>query len=135
MWVNFALGKGSIAGKHLIYPTGKYAASISFKKEGESTVAIVQDESIAPEGAILESGHKAVDLKQRLQWGRAYPMHRHSGAASGSRRTRMWAQAYGSNFSGFASIGPNSPAGSWVIPPMVAYAPAANLARMAKDMR
>lgn len=166
LWVDFAMGRGAIAGRMLIYPTGKYASAISFRQEGVATVAIIADESVAPEAAILESGHGRVDLKTKLQMNRPYPMHRVQGATPGTTMRRignpapaplrafvrapggvvkgaryggvrhsMWAEMRSATSSGFASIGPNSPADSWIIPPMPAYAPAANLARLAAQMR
>src|SRR5690348_13237168 len=75
-WLDFALGRTMLNGRRLVYPSGRYASSISYRKEGESTVAIVADEGFAPEAGILEQGHGPVDLKTRLQHGRAYPMHR-----------------------------------------------------------
>ena len=149
MWLNFALGGAAIGGKRLIYPSGRYAAAISYRQLGESSVAIVADESAAPEAAILESGHRAFDLKTvSALSGRAIPMHRMPGSpatmrATGLRRVgggpaslrpSMWAEIRSSEGTGFASFGPNSPPGSWIIPPMAAYSPAAHLAAMARRM-
>ena len=144
-WVDFALGRTALNGKRLIYPTGRYAASITFRKENAWTVAIVADENIAPEAVFIEHGHGAVDLKTRLQHGRAYPMHRHVGSTMGtslrrigsgpaSFRPRMWAEVRARESSGFASIGPNSSPDSWIIPPMPAYSPGLILAQQAKQM-
>ena len=144
-WMDFALGKESIGGRRLIYPTGRYAASLQFKKTGEASVAIIADESVAPEAAILEQGHGPVDLKTRLAPGR-YPMHRTPGGKPGTglRRTgskkgpfaraSMWARVRAAEANGFASIGPNSAPGSWIIPAMAPYAPAATLANMIRAM-
>ena len=126
-WIDFASGGLVLGGKRLVHPTGRYARSIQFRQLGESSVAVIADEDVAPEAAILESGHGPVDLKQKLQRGRAYPMHR---ALHGSRPL-MWAQMRNT---GYASIGPNSPPDSWIIPAMSAYGVAANLARMAAGM-
>lgn len=146
LWLDFALGNSVLNGRRIVYPTGKYAASLSFRQVGESAVAVVADEDIAPEAAVLESGHGPVDLKTRLAHGRAYPMHRPVGgnqAATGVRRVgsgppglrpSVWAEVRGREASGFASIGPNSPPDSWIIPPMTAYSPAATLARMASTI-
>jgi hypothetical protein len=163
LWVDFAMGRGSIAGRTLVHPTGQYASAIQFRQEGISTVAIIADGIVAN---VLESGHGRVDLKQKLQSGRAYPMHgarlaqpsstglRRSGVASPARlrysvsapggtvrgarliggRKSMWATMKATTATGFASFGPNSAPDSWIIPPMAAYSPAANLARMAAQM-
>ncbi len=144
-WVEFALGQQSLGGRKLIYPTGRYAASISFQKTGEASVAIIADEKIAPEALFLETGHAQVDLKTKLQQGRAYPMHRPPGnwatitstglrrVGAGPAKPSMWAEVRAAGSSGYASIGPNSPADSWIIPSMPAYAPAAALAALARS--
>ena len=143
-WLEFALGGSVLLGKQLIYPTGRYAASLSYRREGESTVAIYADEHVAPEAAVIEFGHGPVDLKTRLQPG-VYPMHRYTGVMPGislrrigsgppSFRASMWADVRRSEFSGFATLGRSSPADSWVIPAMPAYSPAYNLSLIAHRM-
>jgi len=149
LWLDFALGGGALNGKKLIYPSGRYAAAISFRQVDAATVAIVADEDAAPEAAILETGHRGFDMKTvtRLQ-GRAIPMHRPVASpevsrATGLRRTgsgppglkpAIWAELRSASSSGFASFGPHSAPDSWMIPPMQPYAPAMALAVMAKRM-
>ena len=139
-WVEFALGQRSLGNKQLVYPTGRYAASIEFRQESETSIAIVAS---APEADIIEQGHGSVDLKTKLQPGRAYPMHRPVGAVPGVRlrrigsgppslKPRLWAELQRQSSSGFASIGPNSAADSWIIPAMPAYSPAMILAAQAQ---
>jgi hypothetical protein len=153
MWIDFALGKSSLGGatRQIAYPTGRYASSIRYQQEGESTVAVIADPAIAPEAAVLETGHDEVDLKTKLKWGKPYRMHRTSlgtgptGArlrtSFGTLRTgpgpphfRMWAEVRRKGDTGFASIGPNSDPSSWIIPDMPAYSPALILSRMAAKM-
>jgi hypothetical protein len=112
-WVEFASGNRVADGKYLLHPTGRYARAIHYQREGEATVAIVADESVAPEAHVLETGHQAVDLKQKLTKGRRYPMHR------GAR-----------TFTGYATVGSKG----WVIPAMPAYAPARTFALLAAAM-
>jgi hypothetical protein len=139
-WVEFALGQRALGNKRLVYPTGRYAASIAFRQEGESSIAIVAS---APEAEIIEQGHGAVDLKTKLQMGKAYLMHRRTGATPGTRlrrigagppsaKPRIWAELHQQTASGFASIGPNSAPDSWIIPAMPAYSPAMILAAQAQ---
>jgi hypothetical protein len=146
-WVEFALGQASLGGRRLIYPTGRYASSISFQRVGAASVAIVADESVAPEAAVLEYGHGPVDLKTKLRPG-VYPMHRPPGGSAHQSATgllrrgsgppgmkpRMWAEIRQREASGYASVSPNSPPGSWIIPAMTPYAPAMMLAAMARSM-
>lgn len=128
-WVEFALGERALGGKRLIHPTGRYAASLEYRQEGEASVAMVSSSPIA---GIIEHGHAAVDLKTKLQSGRAYPLHRAGG--SPSMRPKMWAEMRRQSTSGFASFGPDSPADSWIIPAMPAYSPAAILAAQMQAM-
>jgi hypothetical protein len=138
-WVDFALGHTSLGGKRLVYPSGRYAASLSYQQEGEATVAIVASGPIAE---ILELGHGQVDLKARLRPGR-YRLHRPPGATPGTRlrrigsgppgfKAKLWAEIRSREFSGFASLSARSPPGSWIIPPMHAYSPAMILAAQAQ---
>lgn len=139
-WVEFALGAIALGNKRLVYPTGRYAASIEYRQEGETSIAIVAS---APEAEIIESGHGPVDLKTKLQHGRAYPMHRPVGVTPGTRlrrigagppslKPRIWAELHQQTESGFASIGPGSAPDSWIIPAMPAYSPAMILAAQAQ---
>ena len=136
-WMEFALGRGSLGGKRLIYPTGRYASSLRFEQRGESTVAIVADEGVAPEALWLEVGHGAFDMKTvKSLENRAIPMHRTVGSeghraltglnrlGAGPPRPSMWAEVREAGGSGIASFGPNSDPDSWIIPAMPAYAPA-----------
>ena len=134
-WLEFAYGQASLGGRMIVAPTGRYAASLSFRKVGEFAVGVIADSNVAPEAAILEHGHVAVDLKTKFAQGRPYPMHRNTGlpGPSGSRSS-MWSKIRTRAFMGFASIGPNSPADSWIIPAMPAYSPSLALAEMAAAM-
>ena len=150
MWLDFALGGAALNGRKLMYPSGRYASALRLEHRGPSTVAILVDEDIAPEAAILETGHRsAFDMKtvDSLS-GRAIPLHRpiadvETAQATGLRRVgtgppsfrpSMWAEMRTASESGFASFGPNSPPDSWIIPPMPAYAPASALAAIARRM-
>ena len=155
-WLEFALGQRALGGNRIVYPTGKYAASIKFRREGEATVAIIADPTIAPEAMWLERGHGPIDLKKLLTPGRGYPRHRLKASAKTNSLTglarvgrgkapsttgqaqkmigggpTMWARAKAREATGFASFGPNSAPDSWIIPPMRAYSPAYILSEMA----
>jgi len=147
MWLDFAMGGLALGGKQIHYPSGRYAASISFRQVDETTMAIIADEGIAPEAAIIEAGHRSFDMKSVTQLsGRAVPMHRPVGAPAGvpllrrgggigpSIRPSVWAEVRAGEGSGFASFGPNSPPGSWIIPAMPAMAPGYFLAALARQM-
>ena len=69
LWTDFALGKRAIGGKILKYPSGRYAAAITAKKdENGRTVGIYVDDSVegAKEARIIEHGHVAVNLKDYM---------------------------------------------------------------------
>ena len=118
LWAEYALGADTPGLKRIEHPTGRYASAIQFRKEGVATVSIVADENVAPEAAILETGHKPVDLKTKLQHGRRYPMHREGG-----------------RYTGMSAPVPLSSTGrNWVIPEMKAYTPARTFAKMAAAM-
>ncbi|MDD2878480.1 MAG: hypothetical protein PHZ23_14775 [Acidiphilium sp.] len=147
LWVDFALGRGSVNGRTLLHPTGRYASSIQFRREGVSKIAIFADASIAPEALVLEKGHGKIDLKNILTHGKPYKMHgQRTGLESPRRRmvhagpearprtkaggAKLYANARSVNSTGYAQIGKDSPPDSWIIPPMRAYAPAAYFAKM-----
>lgn len=142
-WIDFALGKEPLGGRRLMHPTGRYASAIEFRASNRARVAIVADENIAPEAGILETGHGAVDLLQKLTPGRTYPMHRGTGGAApqiatGRGARRIWASVRAAGFAGFATVPRTRTPGSsntsrtgpaWVIPAMPAYSPALILAQ------
>ena len=65
-WLLFALGKEEIGGRTLANPSGRYAASISWKRTGESSIAIIADERMAPEAGWVETGRKAFSMKAKM---------------------------------------------------------------------
>lgn len=137
LWMEWALGKPLFPIKQLEHPTGRYASALSFRREGVRRIAIIADESFAPEVGILETGHGPVDLKKKLVPGRTYPMHRGtSGAISvgrGPRSRSIWASARRAGFNGYATVPSKITAensGSWIIPAMPAYSPARILAEL-----
>jgi len=146
-WLDFALGRDSLGGRRIMHPTGRMASAIEFQQRGQSRVAIIADENIAPEAGILETGHGAIDLLQKLTPGRTYPIHRGTGdaapqIASGRGARRIWASVRAAGFSGYATVPRFRRAGSrntsgrgpaWVIPPMPAYSPAHILAELAAN--
>lgn len=127
-WLEFALGHHALEGKTLKHPTGRYAASLKFQQLGEATVAIIADEDLAPEAAILETGHGEFDLKTKFQKGRRYPMHRGSGISG--MAPAVWAQSRSAGFTGYARVGDEG----WILPPMPAYSPAKILADRARQL-
>lgn len=134
-WTEFALGGLQLGGKRVLYPTGKYAASLHYRRYGMTRVAIIADEKYAPEARMLETGHRPVDLLQHLTPGRAYPMHRGwaMGVIMGKPGRRLWAKRRASGFTGFARVPHQRAPGKfntshtgpeWTIPAMPAYSPA-----------
>ena len=149
-WVRFALGLDSLGGRKLLNPTGKYASAIQFRQEGEATVAIFVDDESAPEARWLEEGHGAIDLKDKLRAGKVYKMHNErtstqeqmAGAGLRKRTTsgvgssqQVWTEIRTRESTGYARMGQagTMDADAWVIPPMVAYAPAKILAGLLSE--
>jgi len=152
-----------------MHPTGRYAASISMRRYGSrrgsrgpgqvpirtiNHVAIIADESLAPEAAILETGHGPIDMLQHLSPGRSYPIFGDAqtpSAVSGasfptssygrSRVRKMWAvsrQLTGFRRTPSASGGRKASNTSgtgkaWTIPAMPAYHPAQILADLVRE--
>lgn len=154
MWVKFAMGGEQLGGHFIKHPTGRYASSITRRQYSPTRIAIIANEKVAPEAAILELGHEEIDLKESLQKGKAYPIHRgaKSGTSSGgyswsgrgygqpqlqpgSRRKSLWAKPRAQGRTGFARIPTHITAenqNSWIIPPMPAYSPAGHLVEILK---
>ena len=145
-WIEFARGQRNLDFGGLSHPTGKYAASISYKKFGETRVMIEANEAKAPEAKWIEWGHRRYDMKQNPNLvGRTFPMHRMGGyngynvaqnlaklnLPSKGHAPKLWAKARAASSTGFAKLGKNAPADSWVIPEMKAYHPALILAKLA----
>lgn len=171
LWREFALGSRHLGGRKLLYPTGRYASSISMVRRGSrvttvrqgrefhtrmiTSIAIVANEQAAPEAAILETGHKGIDMLQHLAPDTYYPMHRsgpvpasvRQGAASfprdPSQRRRVrqiWSQIRETRATGRAKTpldpsmrGPMNTSHTgpaWYIPPMPMYEPAHILAEL-----
>ena len=137
-WIAFSLGLDDVAGYKVMNPTGRMASSIRVEGRSINHIAIVAD---APEAEILEEGHEAIDLKQKLIAGRAYPMHRGTGVpvfnpTFAGRAANVWAAPKAEGFNGVAriptEITPEN-AGSWIIPAMAAWSPARHLADMARN--
>lgn len=156
LWVSFALGK-SVPGLRILQnPSGRYAASMSWKKTGESSIAIIADENVAPEAGWIETGHVATNMKDKMLGQgntrvskagyryRVIPMRatqvtpsfdvskiiqNKKGGHLPSKAGKMWVKAYsniGSNR--FATMTDKPGSSNWIIPAMPAYSPAAILA-------
>jgi len=132
IWSNFATGGLTLNHKMIKNPGGRYARSLRMEQHSLNSVAILSDESIAPEAHWLESGHDPVDLKKYLTPGKAYPLHYGGGEAA--HGVFGAAGAKGQYMVGFARMGPNSDPNSWIIPRMEAYAPGLALAQEAAKM-
>ena len=155
-WVSWSLGKNIKGLWTLVHPSGRYAASLSWKRTGIASIAIIADESIAPEVDWLERGHPAFSIKEKMLGKgntkiskegyryRVIPMRGtqvtpsfnvdklKSGRNGGKLPTKaasMWLQArqnIGSDR--FATMSDKPGSSGWIIPPMAAYSPAAILA-------
>jgi hypothetical protein len=69
LWLKFALGQQEIGGKKLLYPSGRYASAISWKRTGVARVSIMADEDAIPEVGAIEYGRPEIDLKSKMLFG------------------------------------------------------------------
>lgn len=154
MWLAFALGQGEIGGKTLAHPSGRYAASISYRKTGAASFAVIADESVAPEALWIEDGRRGANMKDAMLAGgkigkdgcryRDIPI-RKDGVAPGfdlgdavtngregrlpAKVGRLWATPRAHTDAGRYVRMSDAPGSSaWQIPDMPAYSPAAILA-------
>lgn len=153
-WVAWAEGKIRIGGKFLLHPTGRYASALRLDID-RNHVAIIADESVAPEAYFLEIPRGPVDLKEY-----APPLPRHirmhrgggvvaraadqpqpklprAGLSPAQYRTpkliaRRRAQYGKINGSEWATLTRDQPEDSWIIPAMPAYQPGHWLAEEAR---
>lgn len=65
-WLLFALGREAIGGRTLAHPSGRYAASITWKRLSATRIAIIADEHIAPEAASIETGTSGADIRAAM---------------------------------------------------------------------
>ena len=129
-WSVFASGGMALNGKIIKNPGGNYARSIRMESEGLNHVAVIADESIAPEAHFLEVGHDSVDMKKYLEPGKSYPLHYGGGQAA---RGVFGAPRVGGQYMvGFARMSARST--GWIIPAMPAYGPGLALAQAASKM-
>ncbi len=151
-WLEWALGKGEIGGKTLAHPSGRYAASLSWKRTGVSSVAIIANESIAPEALWLEKGTTGANMKEIMLRNapvsadgyryRIIPIRNdgtitggadrasivgnaQTGERLGGRVGRMWTKPRAAVDASHMVVMTDRPGSAdWKIPPMPAYAPA-----------
>lgn len=156
-WLLFALGREAIGGKVLEHPSGRYAASISWKQIGASRIAIIADEEIAPEAASIETGTPGADIRAAMLPGgkiskdghryRRIPMREdllppstasfvaasvNQAARSGAvmpKTGSFWIKRKESQGSDrVVTMTETNGANNWMVPPQPAYAPASILA-------
>ena len=160
-WLEFALGKDEIGGRILAHPSGRYAASMTWSRQGEAMVAITADEKIAPEAKWIEDGTAGANMKTIMLGGgktkvskdghryRVIPIRRtpqtpsfDMGSLVGNKQgerlplktSRLWARpAWHTNASKFVTMSDKPGSAPWIIPPMAAYSPAAILAGMIRE--
>jgi hypothetical protein len=162
-WLNFALGKDSLMGSVLRHPSGRYAASLSWKKTGTAAVAIIADEKIAPEALWIEEGASAHSMKEAMlgkgntktsaagyQY-RVIPIRKDgyfpqgtdanpevvntpTGGGISAATGKIWSRkAPAIDASHFAIMSDKPGASDWIVPAMPAYSPAAILASLLKQ--
>jgi hypothetical protein len=158
-WVSFALGAVSLGGRTLGKDSGpmsqmrgRYALSISWKKDGPNRVAIIADETIAPEALWIEEGTAGANMKEHMLTGgkakvdkdgylyRNIPLRGGQKAPQGTMTELIEAAATGHfdrkakflwawrrpniDSDRWARMSSRPGTHDWVIPPMPAYSPA-----------
>jgi hypothetical protein len=159
-WLAWAIGDGSLLGKTLKHPSGRYASSISWRRTGIATVAIIADESIAPEATWLEKGASAHSMrdamlgegntktdKQGYRY-RVIPIRKdgafpsitgntpsveqtYNGGGLTAKLGKIWSRPVPhTDASHYAVMSDRPGASAWNVPAQPAYAPAAILAAL-----
>lgn len=161
-WLEFALGRRALGGRTLAHPSGRYAASITWRRTGAASIAIIADTDVAPEAASIETGSKAVDIRAKMLDGgkvakdghryRRTPMREdfeppsiatfvassvNRAAAAGSVTpsvAKMWMSRKADQDSDrVVTMSDKATANNWIVPARPAYSPAAILARALRE--
>jgi hypothetical protein len=147
LWLQFALGQAQIGGFTLAHPSGRYAASMSWRRTGVASIAIIADEQVAPEADWIEEGHAAFDIRAKMLKGQPFrriPIRRDGqlpenstpqiienrmGGRISKPQGKIWAQPRAAvdavrwvTMSSNPKNGQGKPA--WIVPAMTPYAPA-----------
>lgn len=159
-WLSWSLGGDTIAGaRTLQHPSGRYAASLSWRRTGVASVAIIADEESTPEAKWLEEGTTGYADFKALMLGRhsktskdGYKYRiipiRNDGSLPENSVPNIVETSRGGRLSKpqgkiWASNGPtgaqefrvmtNKPgSAAWALPPMTPYAPAKILSDLLK---
>jgi hypothetical protein len=159
-WLEWSLGKGSLGGKTIMHPSGRYAASLSWRKTGVASVAIIADESIAKEALFFETGTVAHSMRDSMLGSRmtkrgadgyryrVIPIRKDSaspgigaalaavvGGAKGQHMSKgfkkIWAAPVPyTNPGEYVTMSDKPGSSDWMVPAMPAYSPAAILASL-----
>ncbi|MHB1955006.1 MAG: hypothetical protein ACYCOU_14815 [Sulfobacillus sp.] len=159
-WIRFALGQQSLGGNKLHPHSIRYATSIRMNKLNNQHYIILSDPTIAPYANIIDTGHIAFNIGEKMLHGqksRVIPMPQANKLTTplgsknfnvetrgGSSRARIGGQAGsklyavpkqwgGSGKANFRTITQDNIKRLWNIPPMRAYNPAYHLSEWAKD--
>lgn len=127
-WLQFAMGKQAIGGKVLKHPSGQYAAALSWRRTGATSIAIIADESV-PQVGWIEYGRAAADIKAAMLADAKVSKdgHRYRVIPVSREPAKMWATTRP-----FITISDKKP-GSWIVPAMPAYSPGAILADLLRE--
>jgi hypothetical protein len=162
-WLDWALGKGSLLGMTMKHPSGRYAASLSWKRTGASSVAIIADEKIAPEALWIEEGASAHSMKEAMLGKgntkvdaqgyryRVIPIRKDgyfpqgtdanpevvqtpTGGGISAATGKIWSRkAPAIDASHYAVMSDRPGASDWIVPAQAPYAPGAILASLLKQ--
>jgi len=162
-WLAWAIGKASFLGMKLKHPSGRYAASISWKRTGAATVAIIADESISPEALWIEEGAASHSMRDAMLGQgntktdaegyryRVIPIRNDGsfpsatgstpattqspfGGGLTSKMGNMWSRAVPHvDASHYAVMSDRPGSSDWIVPTQAPYAPGAILAALLKQ--
>lgn len=156
LWLSWAMGQDTIGAKVLAHPSGRYAASLSWRHTGAASVAIIADESVAPEALWLEEGTNGFNnLKALMLAGaktskegykyRVIPIRNDGSMPENStpkiienrlggrmqkHQGKIWAENRPSGAQRFRVMTDKPGSAQWLLPPMTPYTPAKILSEL-----
>ncbi len=112
-WVQFALGRTHLGGHILKHPSGKYAASIQWRRTGTATIEIFSE---APIAEMMETGRPSYSMKKMLRKMKGKNAYRIIPLGGGREQTSMYTAAAMASLSKAESTAFRGAGKMWVTP-------------------